>query len=58
MSTRNITLVGYVQCRLTLTIDWVVFPADDQQRMTVSEATSEMADGGTISAEQKQVSGR
>jgi hypothetical protein len=41
-----------------LTIDWVVFPADDQQRMTVAEATSEMADGGTVSAEQKLVSGR
>jgi len=36
-----------------LTIDWVVFPADDQQRMTVDEATSEMADGKTIPAEQK-----
>jgi len=36
-----------------LTIDWVVFSADDQQRMTVDEAINEMADGKTISAEQK-----
>jgi hypothetical protein len=33
--------------------DWVVFSANDQQRMTVHEATSEMADGKTIPAEQK-----
>jgi len=41
-----------------LTIDWVVLPGDDQQRMTVAEATSEMADGGTISTDQEQVSSR
>jgi hypothetical protein len=40
-----------------LTIDWVVFSGDDQQRMTVAEATNEMADGGTIFVEQKWVSG-
>jgi len=38
-----------------LTIDWFVFRPDDQQRMTVDEATSEMADDKTISAERKQV---
>jgi hypothetical protein len=32
-----------------LTIDWVVFLTDDQQRMTVVEATSEMAGGKMIS---------
>jgi hypothetical protein len=34
-------------------IDWLLFRVDDQQRMTVAEASSEMADGKTISAEQK-----